>query len=95
MNNNKFTDNKLVKLQQISWYLIIIIFSIVAVLYFMNFSIAEKLGEFGVILLLALTLIKLLFMAHTFRSVKQPRLSMFSYFLLFLLLSTILIRYLL
>ena len=92
MNDNKFTDNNLIKYQQLFWYLAIIVFGFITFLYFINSSIAPVLAYAGIILVLVTTLFKLVIMAEKFRTVKRYRLSILSYFLIILLLSTILLR---
>ncbi len=95
MNDDKYTDKYLIIYQKLSWYLAILFFGVIAFLFIINSPLAFRLSQIGIVMILVTTFLKLIIMAEKFRAVRRIRLMILSYFLMLLLLSTILLRYLL
>lgn len=94
-NDSKYTDNYLLRIQSLTWYVVFILFVVVNILYFLGWDQAKHLAVGGVIVILAATLLKLIVIGEKFRRIKLKRLMIMSYLLLVILLSTALVKYLL
>lgn len=94
MTERRYDTTSLIRLQQISWYVALAYFGILAVLAVIGIDNAVDLARYGVIYVLVITLTKLFIMAHQFRAVNLRKFSFLSYLLVLILVSIVLLRYL-
>lgn len=87
-----FQIKSLIRLQRVSWYLIFGCFLLATVLYLLELPIAGRVAFWGLIALLVMTLIKIFLLAEQFRAARLYRFWLLSYTLLFILLSTVLLK---
>ena len=92
MKEQHFNIKSLIRLQRVSWYLIFGCFLLATVLYLLELPIAGRVAFGGLIALLAIILIKIFLLAEQFRAARLYRFWLLSYTLLFILLSTILLK---
>ncbi|MCK4573088.1 MAG: hypothetical protein KAU36_01900 [candidate division Zixibacteria bacterium] len=93
MSRQNFETATLIKLQQVSWYLALAWFGLIAVMIFAGVEGAVLFAKYGVVYVLVVTVAKLFIMAHEFRKVKMTRFFILCCVLVVVLLSTILLRY--
>jgi hypothetical protein len=94
MNDYKYSSQILIKTQQISWYISLIYFAVVTFAYLIEWQIAETLAVIGVIFIIAVTILKLFIMGQHFNKLKLRRFSLLSYFLVIVLIATVIWRFL-
>ena len=92
MKDQHFRIKPLIRLQRVSWYLIFGCFLLATVLYLLELPIAGRVAFGGLVALLAMTLIKIFLLAEQFRAARLYRFWLLSYALLFVLLSTVLLK---
>ena len=92
MKERYFHSKILIQLQTISWYLFLGCFLLASVLYLLELPMAGKVAVWGVMVILAMTIIKIIILAEQFRVARLYRFWMLSYILLFILASTVLLR---
>lgn len=92
MNEVKINSSLLIKLQDVSWYVLLGYFFFAVIAHLCNFVVPFNSGLIGVLLVLFLTLLKLLLIAEQFRKIKLVRFTYIAYLLLFMILITILVR---
>ncbi len=87
-----FKTRYLIRLQSVSWYLIVGCFLLATILYLQHLAVAGRIAFWGLVALLALTLIKVFILAEQFRAARLYRFWLLAYALFFILLSTALLR---
>ena len=92
MSELKFNSNILVKLQEYSWYLLLVYFSLAVLIYFLQIDVPFQLGKVGLLIALGCTLLKLLLIAEEFRRIALKKFTYISYLLLCIICITIMIR---
>lgn len=92
MKEQYFRIKSLIRLQRVSWYLIFGCFLLATVLYLLELPIAGRVAFWGLVALLAMILIKIFLLAEQFRAARLYRFWLLSYTLLFILLSTVLVK---
>ena len=92
MNKQIFNSEPLIKLQRYSWYFLLVYFIFAFCIYMLGIDMSVDLGFVGVLIVLAMTLVKLLLMAEQFRKMKLTRFTYIAYLLLVILMITIIVR---
>jgi len=87
-----FQIKLLIQLQRVSWRLVLVCFLLATVLYALQLPIASSIAFWSVIALLAVILTTILFLAEQFHTARLYRYWLLSYALIFILLSTILLK---
>jgi len=95
MNDRSPHLNYLIKLQSWAWYLFFACFLVAGGLSFLGTEIAERVTFWTIIVLLLVTIAKLVIIGEQFRRSGLSHMCGLSYFLVLVLLSTILLKYLL
>ena len=90
-----FKVETLIRLQRATWYVTVVYFTLVVALYLINLGPATTLAYWGVVWILAATVVKLILMAEQFRKAKLPRFWALCYLLVLILASIAVVRYLL
>lgn len=92
MKEQYFRIKVLIRLQRASWYLFLGCFLLGTILYVLELPIASNVAFWGVVVILAMTLVKIFILAEQFRMARLYRFWLLSYALLFILLSTLLLK---
>ncbi|NOY87809.1 MAG: hypothetical protein GXO93_00260 [FCB group bacterium] len=95
MNEKQFKIEFITRIQKIFWYVAFVYFALLGIMYYFNFSHTHLLAQAGVYFILAATIIKLFVIAEQFHSARLYRFWFLSYLLMFILFSTVLLKYLL
>ncbi len=95
MTEKYFEVGILIKIQQITWYLVMVYFATIFVLFMLDFEGAFELARYGIIIIIGATVIKLVVMAEQFRIARLRRFWLLSYLLVLILIAVALLRYLL
>ncbi|MEA1981436.1 MAG: hypothetical protein U9N54_10740 [candidate division Zixibacteria bacterium] len=93
MRDLLFDNNLLIKFQRWFWRITFIYFLINTLILTFNSTLAGEITFWGIILLLLGTLIKLIIFIINFQKIKQYRFSILSYLLIFILASTVILKY--
>lgn len=94
MKEKIFNVDVLVKVQRVTWYLVLIHFALVFALFLLDFPGAFDLVAYGIILILAATAVKLVVMAEQFRKAGLVRFWILGYVLVLILMAIVGYRYL-
>ena len=94
MTENKFQTGGLIRLHQILWYGVFIWFLAVCILYPFNSELATKLSFWGVMLIVAGTVVRVVVLSEVFRRARRTGLYALCGVLLLVLAGTIFLRYL-
>lgn len=93
MEDSKYTNENLIKLQHYAWYIALVYFGATVILFVTKSSLAETLAFYGLIYVIAVTILKLFVMAQRFRELKVTRLWVLCYLLVVILISVVILRY--
>ncbi len=93
MKDLLFDNNLLINFQKWFWRFIFIYFVITTLVLTFNRTLADEITFWGIILLLLGTLIKLIIFIINFQKIKLYRFSLLSYLLIFILASTVILKY--
>lgn len=93
MREKYFNVDFLIKVQQITWYLVICYFALVFALMILSIEAPVDLISYGVVLILAATGVKLIVMAEQFRMSGLKRFWILSYLLVLILVAVVIQRY--
>ncbi|UCE25705.1 MAG: hypothetical protein JSU74_06585 [Candidatus Zixiibacteriota bacterium] len=95
MKERYFEVDMLIRIQQITWYLVMVYFAAIYVLFMLDFEGAFELARYGIILILGATVLKLVVLAERFRIARLRRFWLLSYLLVLILAAVAVLRYLL
>ncbi|UCG61731.1 MAG: hypothetical protein JSV52_00125 [Candidatus Zixiibacteriota bacterium] len=93
MREKVFNVELLIKVQRVTWYLVLIYFAVVYALFLLDFAGASDLVAYGIVLILAATAAKLVVMAEQFRKAGLLRFSILAYVLVLMLAAIVVQRY--
>ena len=93
MKEKVFNTDILIKVQRVTWYLVLIYFAAISAMFWLDMSQAPVLAPYGVILILAATGIKLIVMAEQYRLAGLRRFWGLSYLLVLILVAIVIVRY--
>ena len=92
MKEQYFQIKVLIRLQRVSWYLFLGCFLLGTVLYVLELPVAGSVAFWGITVVLVMTLVKVFILAEQFRAARLYRFCLLGYTLLFILLSTVLLK---
>lgn len=95
MNDSGFNTDLLIRLQRLARNLFLVYFAAVSLAWYLGLELKSQMADWGIILILFATIIKLLVMTEQFRKIGMIRIWMLGYALLLVLLSTVILEYLL
>jgi len=93
MNNSGFNTGLLVKLQRLARNLFLVYFAAVILASYLDLGLSRQMASWGIVLILAATVARLLLIAEQFRKIGIVRIWMLGYALLLMLLSTVILEY--
>ena len=93
MKENYFDTGSLIRWQRWSWYIFSAYFAIVTVMFVAGNRLAETLTVWGIVGILASTLLKIFLFVRQFQKAGLFRFSLLSYLLVVILLSTVILKY--
>ncbi len=95
MREKIFNVAVLIKVQRVTWYLVLVYFAFVYALFLLDFPNAFELVAYGVVLILVATAAKLVIMAEQFRKAGLIRFWVLGYLLVLILIGVVVQKYLL
>ena len=93
MKEKVFNSGILIKLQRITWYLVLAYFGAVSAMFWLDMDRASFFAPYGVILVLVATGIKLIVMAEQYRLAGLRRFWGLSYLLVMIMIAIVVVRY--
>lgn len=93
MNNSGFNTGLLIRLQRLARNLFLVYFAAIVLASYLGLRLSSQMAVWGIVLILAATIIKLLVMTEQFRKIGMGRIWMLGYALLIVLLSTVIWEY--
>ena len=94
MNEKQINIKNLVKLHTSLWYFLIFWFALTALLYLLELEAAEMFSYSGIVLAIAVTILRLVVISEQFRRLARKRFQFISYLLILILLVTVILKYL-
>lgn len=85
MREKMFNTEVLIKLQQAVWYLVLVYFAVISALFLLDFEGVFELAAYGVIFIIATTVLKLVVMAEQFRRAGRRKFWALAYLLIIIL----------
>lgn len=92
MSDNNSQTKTLVRLHTLLWYFLIAWFALAAGLYLFGAAAADFFARFGVILTIAVTILRLTVMSEQFRKADNSRFQLINYLLISIILITIIFK---
>ncbi len=93
MTEKLFNTDILIKVQRITWYLVLIYFAAISAMFWLDMDRASVFAPYGVILILTATGIKLIVMAEQYRIAGLRRFWGLSYLLVLILAAIVVVGY--
>ncbi|MBN1211070.1 MAG: hypothetical protein JXA92_00700 [candidate division Zixibacteria bacterium] len=94
MTEKQLNIKNLVKLHTSLWYFLILWFALAALWYLLETETAEIFSYTGIVLTIALTILRLAVLSEQFRRLARLRFQLIGYLLILIILVTIMIKYL-
>jgi|GEM_PF-4672186 len=94
MSEMQINIKNLVKLHTFLWYFLIFWFALAALLYLLELEAAEMFSYTGIVLAIAVTILRLVVISEQFRRLARKRFQLIGYLLILILLVTVILKYL-